>query len=107
MAGKTKEERSQQAIKYAKEHLKRIPFDVQKDYYDTVLKPAADSAGMSMNTFIKTAIIEKIERDMPDMAKKLPDMPKKRVNRKEELTNTCREIFEQLWNEKISDIHSK
>ena len=50
-------------IKYAKENLKRVPFDVPKKYYDTVLKPHAESVGMSVNGFIKQAIAEKIERD--------------------------------------------
>ena len=50
-------------IKYAKQNLKRIPFDVQKEYYETVLKPHADFLGMSVNGFIKQAIQEKIERD--------------------------------------------
>ena len=51
------------AIKYQRENIKRIPFDVQKNYYTEVLKPAADAAGMKMNEFIKTAINEKIDRD--------------------------------------------
>ena len=49
--------------KYNEKHLKRIPLDVQKDYYETVLKPAAESAGIGINTYIKQAITEKIERD--------------------------------------------
>ncbi len=49
-------------IKYAKTHLKRIPFDVQKEYYDEVIKPIADSIGEPVNTFIKKAIAERIER---------------------------------------------
>lgn len=60
---KTSEAQKKATIKYAKQNLKRIPFDVQKDYYDNVLKPAADSAGIGVNTYIKNAIAEKIERD--------------------------------------------
>lgn len=60
---KTSEAQKKATIKYAKQNLKRIPFDVQKEYYDTVLKPYADSIGMTINGFIKQAISEKIERD--------------------------------------------
>ena len=59
---KTKEERMQASIKYAKENLKRVPFDLTKEYYEDVLKPAAEAAGMKINAFIKEAIAEKIER---------------------------------------------
>ena len=48
---------------YKKRKIKRIPFDVQKEYYDNVLKPAADRAGTSVNGFITAAINEKIGRD--------------------------------------------
>ena len=50
-------------IKYQKEKLKRIPLNVQLDYYNNVLKPAAEKSGLPVNTFIKQAIQEKIERD--------------------------------------------
>lgn len=50
-------------IEYAKTKLKRIPVDVQKRYYDNVLKPLVSSLGMPMNTFIKEAIAEKLIRD--------------------------------------------
>lgn len=50
-------------IKYAKEKLKRIPLDVTKQYYDEILKPVANSVGMSVNGFIKEAIQEKITRE--------------------------------------------
>ena len=49
--------------KYNEKNIKRIPLDVQKEYFETVLKPAADSAGVGVNTYIKQAIAEKIERD--------------------------------------------
>lgn len=42
-------------IQYAKDKLKRIPFNVQKDYYDK-LKSAADNAGESVNGYIKKAV---------------------------------------------------
>ena len=49
--------------KYNKEHLKRIPLDVQRDFYEQILKPAADAASLPVNSFIKQAIAEKIERE--------------------------------------------
>ena len=54
---------SERQKKYVTKNIKRIPLDVQKSYYDEVLKPAADRDGIPVNTFIKNAIHEKIERD--------------------------------------------
>lgn len=48
-------------IKYAKENLKRIPLDVKKDYYDSVIVPAAAAAGLSVRAFILQAIEDKIK----------------------------------------------
>lgn len=48
--------------KYHEKAIKRVPLDMQKDFYNDVLKPAADSTGIPVNTFIKHAIMEKIER---------------------------------------------
>ena len=48
------------SIKYQRTHYKRIPLDVPKEYYDEVLKPAADAAGESINGFIKGAIAQRI-----------------------------------------------
>lgn len=48
--------------KYHEKAIKRVPLDMQKDFYNDVLRPAADSAGIPVNTFIKQAIQEKIER---------------------------------------------
>jgi hypothetical protein len=59
----TEREKTEYRIRYAKENLKRVPFDCQKDYYEEVLKPAAEKAGMKVNAFIKAAIAEKIERE--------------------------------------------
>lgn len=49
--------------RYNEKHLKRVPLDMQKDYYEQVLKPAADRSGVPVNTYIKNAIREKIERE--------------------------------------------
>ena len=48
---------------YKKQNYKRVPLDLQIDYYDKILKPAAEIAGVPVNTFIKQAIAEKIARD--------------------------------------------
>lgn len=47
---------------YAKTNLKRIPLDVQKEKYDQI-KAAADAAGEKVNSYIKIAINERMERD--------------------------------------------
>lgn len=41
--------------KYDKEHLKRIPLDVQRSDYDRI-KAAADAAGLPVNTWIKSVM---------------------------------------------------
>ena len=56
------ESRKNSHMKYAMKKLKRVPLDMQKDYYEEVLKPMADSLGEPVNTFIKKAIEERIER---------------------------------------------
>ena len=49
---------------YAKTNLKRIPLDVQKEKYDQI-KAAADTAGDKVNSYIKRAIDERMEREAP------------------------------------------
>ena len=49
-------------INYAKNKLKLIPLDVQKEKYEEI-KTAADSAGETVNGYIKRAIDERIQRD--------------------------------------------
>ena len=51
------------SLKYAKEKIKRIPFDVPVSYYENTLKPAAARAGLPINTFIKEAINARIDAD--------------------------------------------
>ena len=50
------------SIEYAKRSLKRIPLDVQKEKYKQI-KAAADAAGEKVNSYIKKAIDERMERD--------------------------------------------
>ena len=49
-------------IEYAKNKLKRIPLDVQKEKYEDI-KAAATAAGESVNGYIKKAVDERMERD--------------------------------------------
>lgn len=54
------EKMKEYTIKYAKEHLKRVPLDLQTDKYNAV-KTAADNAGESVNGYIKTAIDRRLK----------------------------------------------
>ena len=49
-------------IEYAKNKLKRIPLDVQKEKYEEI-KSAATAAGESVNGYIKKAVDQRMERD--------------------------------------------
>ena len=49
-------------IQYAKNKLKRIPLDVQKEKYDEI-KAAAVIAEESVNRYIKNAISQRMERE--------------------------------------------
>ena len=57
-----KEEKAKYDIEYAKAKIKRIPLDVQKEKYEEI-KAAADAVGEKVNTYIKKAIDERMERD--------------------------------------------
>ena len=54
--------RSEINMEYARNHLKRIPLDVQKEHYETI-KTHAESRSETVNGFIKRAINETIVRD--------------------------------------------
>ncbi len=56
------EQRKESMYKYAKENLKRIPLDVQKEKYEEI-KAAADAAGEKVNRYIKKAIDERMARE--------------------------------------------
>lgn len=58
----TKEDKAKYDIQYAKKNLKRIPLDVQKEKYEEI-KSAADTAGETVNGYIKKAIDERMERE--------------------------------------------
>lgn len=52
----------QATAKYKEKNIKRIPLDVQKEKYEEI-KAAAEAAGEKVNTYIKKAIDERMERD--------------------------------------------
>lgn len=56
------EQRKESMYKYAKNNLKRIPLDVQKEKYEEI-KTAATAAGESVNGYIKEAINQRILRE--------------------------------------------
>ena len=58
----TNENKKQYDIQYAKDKLKRIPLNVQKEKYEEI-KAAAEAAGEPINGYIKKAINERMERD--------------------------------------------
>ena len=47
--------------RYNKEHLKRIPLDVQLSEYE-LIKASAEASGMSVNGFIKQAIRQAMDQ---------------------------------------------
>lgn len=55
--------KKQADARYIKSHIKRVPLDMQKTYFEDVLKPAADNAGETVNGYIKKAIAERIRRE--------------------------------------------
>ncbi len=58
----TNEAKKKYDIQYAKDKLKRIPLNVQKEKYEEI-KAAADAANEPVNGYIKKAIDERMERD--------------------------------------------
>lgn len=54
--------KTQYNIQYAREKIKRVPLDMQLSAYEE-LKAAADTVGEKVNTYIKKAITERMERD--------------------------------------------
>ena len=52
----------QATAKYKEKNIKRIPLDVQKEKYEEI-KAAPEAAGEKINTYIKKAIDERMERD--------------------------------------------
>ena len=55
-------QRKEYLYEYQKAKLKRIPLDVTKEKYNQI-KAAADTAGEKVNSYIKRAVNERMERD--------------------------------------------
>lgn len=58
-------------LQYAKDKLKRIPLDVKKEKYEEI-KAAAEAAGEPVNSYIKKAIDERMEREKDSPTAKQP-----------------------------------
>lgn len=58
----TKEERKEKFEQYRKEHLKRVPLDMQKSEYDR-LKAHALMAGIPVNRYIKESITARMDKE--------------------------------------------
>ena len=71
-------QRKESMYKYAKEKLKRIPLDVQKEKYEEI-KSHADSHKETVNGYIKKAINMRIENDNVGL--------QNNINRQEEADN--------------------
>ncbi len=56
------EQRKEYLYDYQKAKLKRIPLDVPKEKYEQI-KAAANTAGEKVNSYIKRAVDERMERD--------------------------------------------
>ena len=56
-------------LKYQQKAYDDLKFRMKKGFKDEILRPAAEHAGLTMNDFMRTAIIEKAMRDGP------PDLP--------------------------------
>ncbi len=57
------EKQGQYSVQYAKKKLKRIPLDVKKEYYEDVIVKEAEKSGMSVRSFILSAIEEKVKKN--------------------------------------------
>lgn len=55
--------------KYKQKTYDDLKFRMRKGFKEDILRPAAEHAGLTMNDFMRTAIIEKAMRDGP------PDLP--------------------------------
>ena len=62
-----KREKAKYDVDYAKKNIKRVPLDMQKDDFDK-LQAAASAAGEKVNTYIKRAIFERMEREQAQQA---------------------------------------
>lgn len=67
----THKSKSEYDMQYAKDKLKRIPLNVQKEKYDEI-KAAATAAGETVNGYIKKAIEMRLGTSLTDDSPTLP-----------------------------------
>lgn len=53
---------SQHNEEYRRSKYRRVALDYDRSYYDSVLKPAADRAGLPVGSWIKTIVSEYLKR---------------------------------------------
>ena len=58
-----KPEYSQQHEKYRRAKYRRVALDYDRKYYDEILKPAADAAGLPVGSWIKSIVAKELERE--------------------------------------------
>ena len=63
------DKRKESMYKYAKEKLKRVPLDVQKEQYEQI-KAAAGAADQPVNAYIKQAVRTRMESEGVDWPEK-------------------------------------
>ena len=56
------DKKTEYVLKYAREHLKRVPLDLTHDDY-TVVQMAAEEAGESINGYIKKSVAQRMATD--------------------------------------------
>ena len=56
MERKTSQAHIDANIRYMKKNLKRVPFDVKKEYYSEVIEPEAAKRGLSVRAFLLQSI---------------------------------------------------
>lgn len=56
MERKTSQAKIDANTRYMKNRLKRVPFDVKKEYYSEVLEPEAAKRGLSVRAFLLQSI---------------------------------------------------
>lgn len=64
LSEKAKQNKRKYNIKYQKENYKRIPLDVTPEKYEEI-KTAAEQQGEKVNTYIKKAIEQRMEKEKP------------------------------------------
>ena len=59
---------------YRTKKFRRVGVDFERSYFNLILKPAAEAAGLPVNTFIKQSIAEKISQMEQDGLFEMPDI---------------------------------